>query len=96
MSKIKSATVNVRISEDVKNTAENILNKLGLSRATAIDLFYRQIIINNGLPFEVKIPSLNQLSKEKLYHIFETGLEQALNDEGISLAEAFEQLNRES
>ena len=44
MTSIKTATVNVRIQENVKVEAKAILKKLGLTRATAIDLFYRQII----------------------------------------------------
>ena len=39
MMSIKTATVNVRIQENVKVEAEEILKKLGLTRATAIDLF---------------------------------------------------------
>ena len=52
---IKTATVNVRIQENVKVEAEEILKKLGLTRATAIDLFYRQIIMHNGIPFPLEI-----------------------------------------
>ncbi len=50
MTSIKTATVNVRIQENIKVEAEEILKKLGLTRATAIDLFYRQIIMHNGIP----------------------------------------------
>ena len=52
----KTASVNVRIEENVKNQAENILETLGIPRATAIDMFYRQIILNNGIPFPLTIP----------------------------------------
>lgn len=37
MTSIKTATVNVRIQENVKVEVEGILKKLGLTRATAID-----------------------------------------------------------
>lgn len=52
---MKSASVNVRINENIKQHAESILEDLGLSRAVAIDLFYRQIILHNGLPFDLKL-----------------------------------------
>ena len=55
MTSIKTATVNVRIQENIKVEAEEILKKLGLTRATAIDLFYRQIIMHNGIPFPLEI-----------------------------------------
>ena len=48
--------VNVRIQENIKQQAEQILETIGISRATAIDMFYRQIILNNGIPFSLTIP----------------------------------------
>ncbi|UQA85407.1 type II toxin-antitoxin system RelB/DinJ family antitoxin [Gardnerella vaginalis] len=48
--------VNVRIQENIKQQAEQILETIGVPRATAIDMFYRQIILNNGIPFSLTIP----------------------------------------
>ncbi|EGL13867.1 addiction module antitoxin, RelB/DinJ family [Gardnerella vaginalis 315-A] len=48
--------VNVRIQENIKQQAEQILETIGIPRATAIDMFYRQIILNNGIPFSLTIP----------------------------------------
>ncbi len=53
----KSANLYVRIEPDVKEQAENILQTLGISASNAINLFYKQIILQRGLPFEVRIPS---------------------------------------
>lgn len=52
----KSANLYVRIEPDVKEQAESILSVLGISASNAINMFYKQIILNRGLPFEVKIP----------------------------------------
>ena len=54
---MKTASVNVRIQENIKEEAEKILSQIGLSRAVAIDLFYRQIIMNNGIPFSLIVPN---------------------------------------
>ena len=54
---MKTASVNVRIQENIKEEAEKILSQIGLSRAVAIDLFYRQIIMNNGIPFSLTVPN---------------------------------------
>ena len=62
--KTATATVNVRIQESIKVEAEAILKKLGLTRATAIDLFYRQIIMHNGIPFLLQIQNNSVLSRE--------------------------------
>jgi DNA-damage-inducible protein J len=51
-------TARVRIRPDIKTEAESILHDLGLSVSTAFDLFYRQIILNRGLPFDVRIPNV--------------------------------------
>lgn len=53
----KAATINARIEPDLKLQAETILHKVGLSSAEAIRLFYSQVCLQNGLPFEVKIPN---------------------------------------
>ncbi|MCT7830374.1 MAG: type II toxin-antitoxin system RelB/DinJ family antitoxin, partial [Lactobacillus iners] len=42
MAVTKTANVNVRIQENIKQQAEQILETIGISRATAIDMFYRQ------------------------------------------------------
>ena len=65
MTSIKTATVNVRIQENIKVEAEAILKKLGLTRATAIDLFYRQIIMHNGIPFSLELKNDVSLDKKK-------------------------------
>ena len=52
----KSANLYARIEPDLKEQAETILTALGIPASNAITMFYRQIILQNGLPFEVKLP----------------------------------------
>ena len=52
----KSANLYARIEPDLKEQAEAILTALGIPASNAITMFYRQIILQNGLPFEVKLP----------------------------------------
>jgi DNA-damage-inducible protein J len=54
---MKTAAVHSRISPDIKERAESILSQLGLSPTEAIRMFYTQITLRNGLPFEVEIPN---------------------------------------
>ncbi|MGC6176957.1 type II toxin-antitoxin system RelB/DinJ family antitoxin [Lacrimispora sp. 38-1] len=54
---VKSANLYARIEPDVKEQAESILSALGIPASNAINMFYKQIILQRGLPFEVKIPS---------------------------------------
>ena len=52
----KSANLYAVIEPDVKEKAERILSALGIPASSAINMFYKQIILQRGLPFEVKIP----------------------------------------
>lgn len=58
----KTAGIFVRINPEVKEQAENILSELGVSASGAINMFYRQIILQRGLPFELKIPDLHNIN----------------------------------
>lgn len=51
----KTATVRARIEPDLKVEAESILAALGLNATDAIRLFYTQITLANGLPFNVRV-----------------------------------------
>ena len=53
----KSATIRARIEPELKEKAETIFERLGLSTTQAITLFYRQVEVHNGLPFDIVIPN---------------------------------------
>ena len=53
----KTSTVRARIKPELKNKAEQVFRDLGLSTTQAITLFYRQVELQNGLPFDVVIPN---------------------------------------
>jgi len=57
MSSAKTTTARARISPEIKSEAESIIHELGLSVSMAFELFYRQIIMNRGLPFDLRIPN---------------------------------------
>jgi DNA-damage-inducible protein J len=53
----KTGMIRARIDPDLKIKAEAILAELGLNASDAIRLFYRQITLSEGLPFDVRIPN---------------------------------------
>lgn len=53
----KAATINARIEPALKTRAETILNRVGLTSAEAIRIFYKQICLKRGIPFDVSIPN---------------------------------------
>ncbi len=62
----KSANLYARIEPEVKEQAENILSALGIPVSNAINMFYKQIILQRGIPFELKIPETYMLDMDKL------------------------------
>lgn len=74
----KSANLYARIEPEVKEQAESILSALGIPASDAINVFYKQIILQRGLPFDVKIPSsrpvdMSSLSETELSAELEKG-----------------------
>ena len=49
-----STNLNIRIDKNVKETSEKVFEDLGLNMTTAINMFLRQVIRVNGIPFEIK------------------------------------------
>ena len=74
----KSATLYARIEPEIKEQAEKILSTLGIPASNAINMFYKQIILQRGLPFEVKIPDttpidISILKTDELHKELEKG-----------------------
>jgi DNA-damage-inducible protein J len=53
----KTAMIRARMEPDLKQHAEEVLAKVGLSPTEAIRLFYRQVSLQGGLPFDVRVPN---------------------------------------
>ena len=60
------ATVSARIDNEIKKQAEDISNKLGISLSTAIIIFLKKYIANQGFPFELVVSSSKSFDREKL------------------------------
>ncbi|WP_263082159.1 type II toxin-antitoxin system RelB/DinJ family antitoxin [Endozoicomonas sp. Mp262] len=60
----KSEVVRARIEPELKAHAEAVFRKLGLNPTQAITLFYKQVELHNGIPFELSIP--NELTAQTI------------------------------
>ena len=49
----KSTSVLVRLEPQVKEDAEAVFDQMGLSMSTAINIFLKQVIRTNKIPFEI-------------------------------------------
>lgn len=57
MGTTKTASARALIDPQIKKEAETILKNLGLSVSKSFELYYRQIIAQKGLPFELRVPN---------------------------------------
>ena len=57
----KTEMIRARVEPELKHEAEELFKRLGLSATEAITLFYKQVTLNQGLPFEVKIPNADTI-----------------------------------
>ncbi len=57
MGTTKTSTARALLDPEVKKQAESILKELGLSVSKSFELFYRQVIAHQGLPFELHVPN---------------------------------------
>jgi DNA-damage-inducible protein J len=83
-----TTTLNTRIDAKSKEEARKILDCLGLTISEAITLYFRQIILRRGIPFDVEIP--NELTAKTLKNSRKgRGLHKAAD-----VDELFRELNR--
>jgi DNA-damage-inducible protein J len=61
----KTGIIRARTEISLKEEVEEIFERLGLTASTAINLFYRQVKLTKGLPFEIKIPKKSTLKTFK-------------------------------
>ena len=92
----RNANVNVRVEADVKEQAEAILEKLGVSVSSFINMTYRQVILRNGIPFSVKVPVMpktrDTMTDVEFNTMMEIGLQQAMSGESLPVDEALDQI----
>lgn len=53
----KTATVRARLEPELKDRVESVFSRLGLNSTQAITIFYRQVDLRDGLPFDIAIPT---------------------------------------
>lgn len=96
----KTSNVIARVEPEIKEKAEAILSQLGITASGGINMFYRQIIHSNGLPFRPSIPwtapkSLSEMSREELDAKLARGIEEVAAGEGMPANDFFELLEQE-
>ena len=94
----KTANVMARIDPELKEQAEDILSRLGVPVSTFITMAYNQIVLKNGIPFDLTLPacppSLEDLTKEDFDAMMERGLSESKAGLGDPVDQAFSEVRQ--
>ncbi len=96
----KTTSIFARVEPEIKEQAEIILNKLGIPMSNAINIFLRQVVIQNGIPFDVKIPNnkplaFEDLATEEFNNEIEKGFNDLLSGRLVSAEKVAERITKE-
>jgi DNA-damage-inducible protein J len=96
----KTSNVFARVEPEIKKQAEMVLDKLGISMSNAINIFLRQVVQQNGLPFDVKVSGnkplvYGDLTTEQFNEEIEKGLADLATGRVVSAQSVAERMRRE-
>ena len=89
-----TTAVYARIDSGLKENAEQILSRLGITPSGAIQMLYSQIVLQRGLPFEARLPvakptAIGGMSRAELDAELQKGLDSLKNGQARSADEVF-------
>ena len=96
----KTANLYARIEPELKEQAEDILTALGIPASNAITMFYKQIILQRGMPFEVKLPAarpsdVSTMTNEQLHAELEKGFADIAAGRTRPASQVFDDIRRD-
>lgn len=57
-----SSTITVRVDDQIKKKANKIFKEVGMDMSTAINIYLKQVIRSNGIPFPVSADVPNSIT----------------------------------
>lgn len=96
----KTSNIFARVEPDIKEQAEAVLEQLGIPMSNAISIFLRQIVLQRGIPFDMKLPQysvsdMNTLSKQEFNAEIEKGIADLNAGKVISAKTVAEDMRKE-
>ncbi len=75
----RTSNIFARVEPEVKEQAEQVLEQLGIPMSSAVSMFLKQVVLQRGIPFEMKLPkdippSYSSLTKEQFNAEIEKGM----------------------
>ena len=76
----RTASIYTRVDPETKEQAELILAELGIPMSNAVGMFLKQVVIQRGIPFEMKLPSarplvIGEMTREQFNAEMQAGLD---------------------
>lgn len=92
--------VYARIDSELKENAEMILNQLGISPSSAIQMLYSQIVLTRGLPLNLQLPSIkptniSNMTRAELDNELQKGMNSLKYGKSYTADEVDEEFHRE-
>lgn len=89
---VNTNVVYARIDTTLKENAESILNQLGITPSSAIQMLYSQIVLQKGMPFELRLPvnkpiALGSITRDELDKELQKGLDSLRSGKSYSADE---------
>lgn len=78
----RTSNVFAHVEPEIKEQAEQVLDQLGIPMSNAVGMFLRQVVLQRGIPFEIKLPqraplAYGLLTKEQFDEEIEKGMADA-------------------
>ena len=95
-----TSAIYARIDSNLKESAESILQQLGISPSSAIQMLYSQIVLTRGLPLDLRLPSrkptaIGGMSREEVDAELMKGMDSLKSGRAYTADEVDTELKRE-
>lgn len=101
MARTASRTANVytRVDPETKAQAEVVLNQLGIPMSNAIGMFLKQVVLQHGIPFDMKLPAskpvaIGDMTKEQIDVELQKGMDDIAAGRVVSADEVEAEMRR--
>jgi len=96
----RTSNIYARIEPELKEQAESVLDQLGIPMSNAIGLFLRQVVLQRGIPFDMKLPqnrplSIGGLTDEQFNAEIEKGLADLTTGKVVSAESVADRMQRD-
>ena len=96
----RTSNIFVRIDPEIKAQAEQVLEQLGIPMSNAIGLFLRQVVMQRGIPFDMKLPqnkplAFGSLSEDQFNAELEKGLADLANGSVLAAEDVAAKMNQD-